>query len=110
MDNIIKVKVGDNTYGIMAGGSAIITLSNVGWTFDPTSGGYIQTVDVKGINATTTCVLDINVNKIENVSQAYAQWSNVFNAVTINKDDNTGQIIFYAKEPLTENLSILVKW
>lgn len=110
MDNIIKVKVGDNTYGIMSGGTKIITLSSNGWVFDPTSGGYTQEVLVDGINGETSCVLDVSVSKVDNIEQAYEQWSLVFNAETINHNDTQGKIIFYAKEQTTINLNVVVKW
>lgn len=114
MDNITKVKVNDTTYGIVAGGSATVSLLKDNWADNTESGGvgtYTQTVSIDGINATISCVVDINIDNTTDIDSKYNLWSNIYNVKSVNiSGQQSGGLKFYSKIKLNSDILVNVKW
>lgn len=122
MADIVKVRVDDITYGILAsgggssGGFATVTLSKNNWEDNVEPGGagtYTQTVTVEGINSTTSCVIGIDVDDvvIADIDNKYSLWSNIYNARSVSiSGQESGGIKFYSKIRLDSDIKVNVKW
>ena len=63
-----------------------------------------QTVACTGITSLDTPILDINISGISQEEKYNNEWNKIIDAQTID-----GSIVFYASEPTTFNLKVLVK-
>ena len=75
------------------------------WTQDTTNGYYTQSVALSGITSKDNPTVDVNLSgTLENMESQQEEWGKILKVETL-----TDTLTFYASEPTTVSLSVMVK-